>query len=138
MLAPVFHCIFYVDTLIGTSEEFEKTTDYLKKESEMKYLGKINFCLDLQIEISSSWILVHQFNYIVNVLKHFSMDKPQPLSTPMVVWSLNINEDPYRLKEKDEKIFLEILYLSAIIIYHNVLDRTFISILTCLIYIDQY
>ena len=53
----------YVDTLIGTPEEFEKTTDYLKNESYMKYHGKMKICLDLQIERNFSAILVCQFNY---------------------------------------------------------------------------
>jgi hypothetical protein len=35
----------YVDDLniIGTHEEIPKIINYLKKEFEMKYLGKINF-----------------------------------------------------------------------------------------------
>ena len=41
--------IVYVDdlNLVGTLEEFIRTTKYLKKEFEMKNLGKIKFCLDL-------------------------------------------------------------------------------------------
>jgi hypothetical protein len=37
--------IVYVDDLniIGTHEEIPKIINYLKKEFEMKYLGKINF-----------------------------------------------------------------------------------------------
>ena len=39
----------YVDdlNLIGTPEELIKTTNYLKKEFEMKDLGKTRYCLDL-------------------------------------------------------------------------------------------
>jgi hypothetical protein len=42
----------YVDNLnlIGTSEEFNKTANYLKNEFEMKDLEKIEFCLEFQIE----------------------------------------------------------------------------------------
>ena len=66
-----------MDTLIKIPEEFEKTDNYLKNDFEMKYLEKIKFCLDLQIERRSSGILVHKSNYIVNGLKHFNMDKAQ-------------------------------------------------------------
>ena len=95
-----------MDTLIKTPEEFEKTVNYLNNEFEIKYLRKINFCLNLQIERNSSGILVHQSNYIVNVLKHFNMNNAQPPSTPMVVWSLNINKNPYHLKKEDEKVLI--------------------------------
>ena len=39
----------YVDdlNLIGTPEELIKTIDYLKKECEMKDLGKTKYCLGL-------------------------------------------------------------------------------------------
>ena len=41
----------YVDdlNLIGTFEELIKTTNYLKKEFEMKDLRKTRYCLGLQI-----------------------------------------------------------------------------------------
>ena len=62
---PISPCIFikrfekgfviiavYVDDLniIGTPEEISVTMDYLKKEFEMKDLGKTKFCLGLQVE----------------------------------------------------------------------------------------
>ena len=39
----------YVDymNLNRTLKELLKTTEYLKREFEMKYLGKIKYCLDL-------------------------------------------------------------------------------------------
>ena len=91
-----------VINLTGTQEELEKTVDYLRKEFEMKDLEKIRFCLDLQIEKSSSGMLVHQSNYTENVLRRFYMNKAHPLSTLMVVWSLDIRKDHYRPKEEDE------------------------------------
>ena len=44
--------IVYVDdlNLIGTLKELTRTTKYLKKEFEMKHLGKTKFCFGLQIE----------------------------------------------------------------------------------------
>ena len=52
----------YVDdlNLIGTPEELIKTVDYLKKEFEMKDLGKTKYCLGLQIEYCSNGVLIHQ------------------------------------------------------------------------------
>ena len=52
----------YVDdlNLIGTPEEINKTTNYLKKEFEMKDLGKTRYCLGLQIEYCLNGVLIHQ------------------------------------------------------------------------------
>jgi len=63
----------------------------------------------------SKWILLHQSNYTEKVLKHFSMDKTNPLSTPMVVRSLNVKNDLFRPREYNKKIFgPEEPYLGAI------------------------
>ena len=78
---------------MGTPEELTKTVDYLKNEFEMKDLDKTKFCLGLQIEHFPNEILVHQSTYIEKVFKHFHMDKAHPLSTPMVVWSLDVKKD---------------------------------------------
>ena len=81
----------------------------------MKDLGKTKFCLSLQIEHLSNGILVHQSMYTKKVLKQFYMDKPHPLSTPMVGWSLDVKKDPFRPQEDDEETLgPEITYLSAI------------------------
>ena len=63
----------YVDdlNLIGTLEELTKIANYLKNKFEMKDLGKIKYCLGLQIEHYLNDILVHQSTYIEKVLKQF-------------------------------------------------------------------
>ena len=49
------------------------------------------------------------------VLKRFNMDKATPLSTPLVVRSLNGENDPFRPHEENEKILgPKVPYLSAI------------------------
>nr|KYP58720.1 Retrovirus-related Pol polyprotein from transposon TNT 1-94 [Cajanus cajan] len=127
---PICPCIFikrsengfaiivvYVDdiNIIGTPEELSKAIDCLKKEFEMKDLGRTKFCLGLQVEYLENGILVHQEAYITKVLKRFYMDKSHPLCTPMVVRSLDVNKDPFRPQEKDEEILgPEVPYLSAI------------------------
>ena len=59
--------------------------------------------------------------YIKNVRKNFHMDKSYPLSSPMVVCSLEISEDMFNLKEENEVVFSsKVLYLNVIdiLIYH--------------------
>ncbi|CAA7020359.1 unnamed protein product [Microthlaspi erraticum] len=84
----------YVDDLniIGTPEEISYTVEYLKKEFEMKDLGKTKFCLGLQIEHLVDGILLHQMAYTEKILKRFFMDQSHPLSSPMIV-SQHIRED---------------------------------------------
>ena len=107
----------YVDdlNLIGTPEELIKTTNYLKKEFEMKDLRKTRYCLGLEIEYCLNGVLIHQSSYAEKVLKRFYMDKSHPLSSPMVVRSLEVTKDPFRPKEENEELFgPEVPYLSAI------------------------
>ena len=127
---PICPCVFikksetgftiiaiYVDdlNLVGTSEELTKTTEYLKKEFEMKDLGKTKFCIGLQIEHFPNGVLVHQSTYIKKILKRFNMDKTHPLSSPMVVRSLDVKKDLFRPCEKGKELLgAEVPYLSAI------------------------
>ena len=81
----------------------------------MKNLGKTKLCLGLQIERLENGIFVHQSAYISKVLKRFYMDNAHPLSTPMVVRSLDVNKDPFRPRMDDEELLgHEVPYLSAI------------------------
>ena len=107
----------YVDdlNLIGTPEGLLEIANYLKKEFEMKDLGKTIYCLGLQIEYFSNGIFVHQSTYTEKVLKRFYMDKAPPLNSPMVVRSLEVDKDPFRPKEENEKLLgSEVPYLSEL------------------------
>ncbi|GJX99553.1 copia protein [Tanacetum coccineum] len=107
----------YVDDLniIGTNKEIQEVTVLLKKEFEMKDLGKIKYCLGLQIKHMHNGIIIHLSNYTKKLLKRFNMDKAKPLSTPMVGRSLNVDNDPFHPCEDDEEVLgPEVSYLSAI------------------------
>ena len=68
----------------------------------MKDMGKTKFCLSLQIEHFPIGVLVHQSTYTKKFLKRFYMDKAHPLSSPMIVHSLDVKKDPFRLCENGE------------------------------------
>ena len=81
----------------------------------MNDLGKTKFCIGLQIEHFPSGVLVHQSTYIKKILKRFNMDKAHPLSSPMIVRSLDVKNDPFRPCGNGEKLLgPEVPYLSAI------------------------
>ena len=70
----------------------------------MKDLGKTKYCLGLQIKHCSDGVLIHQSTYIEKVMKPFHMDKSHPLSSPMVVRSLEVTKDSFRPKEENEEL----------------------------------
>ena len=122
---PICPCVFikksetrfsivavYVDdiNLIGTPEELAKTVEYLKKEFEVKDLGKTKLYLGLQLEHKVNGIIVHQSSYIERLLKRFNMDKAHPLSTPMVVRGLLIPKRINFVLENLMKRFLVMKY----------------------------
>ena len=81
----------------------------------MKDLGKTRYCLGLQIEYFSNGIFVHQSTYTEKVLKRFYMNKAHSLNSPMIVRSLEVDKDPFRPKEENEKLLgPEVPYLSEI------------------------
>ena len=109
--------VVYVDdlNLLGTTTEVDEAVIYLKTEFEMKDLGKTKYCLGIQVEHLSSGIFLHQSTYTEKVLNRFYMDKSHPLTTPMVVRSLEPDKDPFRPREDDEEVLgPEIPYLGAI------------------------
>jgi len=101
----------YVDdiNLIGNPMELHTTIDYLKNEFEMKDIERTKICLGLQMEHLTNGIFVHQSAYTENVLKRFYMDGAHPLSTPMVVRSLDVNKIHSDLKKGMRK-FLALKY----------------------------
>ena len=127
---PICPCIFikksktgfaiivvYVDdlNLIRTLEELIRTTNYLKRKFEMKDLEKTKFCLGLQIENFPTGILVHQSAYTKKILKRFYMNETHHLTSPMVVRSLDVKNDPFRHCEMGEELLgSKVPYLSAI------------------------
>jgi hypothetical protein len=107
----------YVDdlNLIGTPQELSEAMDCLKKEFEMKDSGQTKFCLGLQINHCKDGIILHQTTYTEKILKQFYMDKAHPLSTPMVVRSLDVTKDPFRpLENQNDILGPEVPYLSTI------------------------
>jgi hypothetical protein len=107
----------YVDDLniIDHVKDIDETRNHLKKEFEMKKLGKTKFCLGLQIEHLQIGILVHQSAYVKKVLEKFNMDKAYPQRTLTIVRALEKDKDPFRPKQEGEEVSgAEYKYLSAI------------------------
>ena len=58
---------------------------------------------------------MHQATCTEKILEQFYMDKTHPLSTPMVIRSLDVTKDPFRPSGCDSEILgPEVSYLSAI------------------------
>lgn len=84
------------------------------QEFDMKYLGKITFCLGLQVHhMPSGGILLHQQAYVQKILKAFQMDHANPLAAPMVGCS-KTNDDPYYPRKEEEEIVDKSKYLREV------------------------
>lgn len=70
----------------------------------MQDLRKTIYCLRLQTEHKFNGIFMYPSNYTKKILKHFNINKAYSLSTPMVVRSLDLNGDPFHLKEDDKQV----------------------------------
>jgi hypothetical protein len=90
----------YVDNLniIGHAKDIYEPHNHLKKEFEMKDLGKTKFCLGLQIEHLHTGIFVYQSAYVKKVLEKFNIDKAYPQRTHMIVRALEKDKDPFMPK----------------------------------------
>ena len=92
----------------------------------MKDLGKTKFCIVLQIEHFPNGVLVHQSTYIKKILKRFNMDKAHPLSSPMVVRSLDVEKDSFRPCKRVRNylvlkyhILVPLVHLCILLIIHD-------------------
>ena len=81
----------------------------------MKDLRKTKVCLGLQIEHFPIRVFVHQSTNTKKILKHFYMDKAHPLSSPMIVRSLDVKNNPFRSYENGAELLgPKVPYLSII------------------------
>ena len=83
----------------------------------MKDLGKIKFCLGLQIEHFPTRVLVHQSKYTKKILKLFYMDKSHPLSSLMIIRSLNVKKTHFILVKR-VKNYLVLKYHILVLLVH--------------------
>ena len=143
---PIFPCILikklktgleiivvYVDdlNLVRTLEELTRTTKHLKNEFEMKDLGKIKF-LGLQIKHFPTGVLVHKSAYTKKILKRFYMDKTHPLSSLMVVHSIDMKNDPFHPCENCKELLgPEVPHLSVIFALMYLANCTCANIVFC-------
>ena len=82
----------------------------------MKDLGNTTFCIGIQLAYITGGVIFHQTTYVKKMLEKFQMDKSHPVSTPMVVRTLDIKNDPLAPRKEGEKAMDQssVSYLSAI------------------------
>ena len=128
----------YVDdyNLVGTRDMISHTIALLTTKFKMKDLGKITFCLGLQVtHVPIGGILLHQTTYIRSFLKRFGMDQANPLSAPMMGRS-KTSDDLYRpLEEEGEENQDRTKYLAAVgaLLYLSTYMRPDISFATSIL-----
>jgi hypothetical protein len=99
--------------IIGNEPDINETRHHLKTEFEMKDLGQTKFCLGLQLERfhSGIFILPMSRKYWRNSIWTSHIQQ----NPPMVVRSLDVENDPLRPWEAEEEILgPHVPYLRAI------------------------
>nr|GEW81326.1 hypothetical protein [Tanacetum cinerariifolium] len=77
----------YVDDIIfgSTNPKYcTKFSNLMVKRFEMSMMGEMKFFLGLQVNQFSNGIFINQAKYILDILKRFSMENCDTVSTPMV------------------------------------------------------
>jgi hypothetical protein len=117
----------YVDDLniIVTELDINEKQDHLKMKFEIKDLGKIKFCLGLQLKHFPTGILIHQLAYVQKVLEKFNMNKAYLSKTHMVVRALEKDIDSFRPHQEGEEVLgFEYPYLIAIGVLMYLVNNT--------------
>jgi hypothetical protein len=97
----------YVDdiVMVGTDAALEDTMTALKSEFKVKDLGKLSYCLGLQIIQTPEGIKLHQQTYTKKVLERFNMgDALKTAKIPMVVRTLGPDTDVLGPKRANEEV----------------------------------
>ena len=80
-------------------------------------------------------VLVHQSAYSKKILNRFYIDKAHPLSSLMVVHSIDVNNDPFRPCENSKELLdPKVAYLSVIDEFMYLANCTRLDIVFQLIY----
>ena len=108
----------YVDDLIVLSDTEQAMTTVkqdLASRFKMKDLGKLHYCLGINIDQDKKTIKLHQQHYILQILKRFGMENSNPVSTPADV-NVKLVKDDGISKPVEQKnyqaIIGSLLYLS--------------------------
>ena len=75
----------YVDDLIlisATPEGMENVKQSLAERFKMKDMGPLHYCLGVSIIQEDGRILLHQKQYILNMVKRYGLVEAHPVSTP--------------------------------------------------------
>nr|GEY33593.1 retrovirus-related Pol polyprotein from transposon TNT 1-94 [Tanacetum cinerariifolium] len=78
--------IYVVDIIFGSTnlKYCTKFSDLMVKGFEMSMMGEMKFFLGLQVNQFSNGIFINQSKFILDILKRFSMENCDTVSTPMV------------------------------------------------------
>ena len=93
----------YVDDLIlisATSEGMENVKKSLADRFKMKDMGPLHYCLGVSIIQEDGRILLHQKQYILNMVKRYGLAEAHPVSTPADI-NVNLVKDDGISKDVD-------------------------------------
>ena len=88
----------HVDDLIlltETKEEMENLKSSLASRFKMKDMGKLHYCLGVNITMKDGELQISQKQYIDKILRRYQLQDCKPASTPMDVNVKLVKDDGY-------------------------------------------
>ena len=108
----------YVDDLMiaaDTEEDVVRVKEELKRRFKMKDLGQLHYLLGISVERTETGVVLHQRQYIKDILKKFGLNDANPVQVPMDTNTKLVKDDGYS-KEVDSSLYKSIvgslLYIS--------------------------
>ena len=112
----VIIALYVDDLMIGSNckEMMKETKDALNKRFEMKDLGKLKFCLGIEIVWNDDGSCnLRQKQYLLDVLERFKMTDCKPVSTPLQS-GVKLSKSMCATTKKDRDDMADVPYRSAV------------------------
>lgn len=112
----VIIALYVDDLMIGSdcNELMQKTKEALNKRFEMKDLGKLKFCLGIEIVWNDDGSCnLRQRQYLLDVLERFNMNDCKPVSTPLQS-GIKLSKSMCATSKKDRDDMADVPYRSAV------------------------
>jgi hypothetical protein len=132
----------YVDDIcfFGHDSAISKALELLKKEFALRDLGNLDYVLGIQLQTTSSGVLLHQTKYIQTILSRFQEHLGSPVQTPLahtpILPRLESTAEGYDAK-LDSRFDVK-LYLEAIGALNHAATYTRIDIATAVSFLSAF
>ncbi|MCP3662964.1 MAG: hypothetical protein GY696_10785, partial [Gammaproteobacteria bacterium] len=94
----------YIDDLIKKEKNDQEMKDLkrsLEAKFKMKDMGNLHYCLGISVVQEEDQLILHQKQYLLNLLKRYGLEEVTPVSTPADV-NVTLEKDDSVSKDVDQ------------------------------------